>query len=91
MDFHRLFGFCFWFCAASCGKVRFSFQFVVRRRSSGEGECVYMLFYVVIITTAITITIITTTTIGGWGGESKPGNLIGSCVRDPVAGNLELD
>ena len=24
-------------------------------------------------------------------GESKPGNLIGSCVRDPVAGALEFD
>ena len=27
--------------------------------------------------------------IGGWGAQ--PGNLNGSCVRDPVAGALELD
>ena len=27
--------------------------------------------------------------IGGWG--MKPGNLNGSCVRDPVAGALEFD
>ena len=25
------------------------------------------------------------------GGESEPGNLNGSCVRDPVAGILEFD